>query len=95
MRKVYQTVSQILGDIIGPSSGPVSPDTDVSRLRYQEKAAAAIACERAFRVILEDERIDGLKTVEAWVDYVRERVADKEDGKPAPTDRERESWYYQ
>ncbi len=94
MRKVYQTVSQILADIMGSPSDLISPDTDVSRLRYQEKAAAAIACERSFHIELEDERIDGLKTVEAWVDYVRERIADREDGRPAPTDKERESWYY-
>ena len=94
MRKVYQTVSQIFADILGSASDFVSPDTDVAGLRYQEKAAAAIACERSFHIVLEDERIDGLKTVEAWVDYVQERIADREDGRPAPTEKERESWYY-
>jgi acyl carrier protein len=95
MRKVYQTVSQIMADIIGSPSDLIAPDTDLSSLRYQEKAAAAIACERSFRIEMEDERIDGLKTLENWADYIRERIADKEDGRPAATDRERESWYYQ
>ena len=94
MRKIYQTVSQILGDIMGTPPDLMSPDTDVSRLKYQEKAAAAIACEKSFHVALEDERIDEMKTVEQWVNYITERVADREEDHPAPTDKEREAWYY-
>ena len=94
MRKIYQSVSQIMGDIMGLSPDLVSPGTDVSHLRYQEKAAAAIACEKSFHVTLEDERIDELKTVEHWVNYITERIADRNDSRPAPTDKEREAWYY-
>lgn len=94
MRNIYQAVSRIIGDIMGLSPDLVSPVTDVSRFRYQEKAAAAIACEKSFHVTLEDERIDDLKTVEQWVDYIAERVADQKEDRPAPTDQEREAWYY-
>ncbi len=94
MRKIYRTVSQIFGDIMGMPSDLISPDTSVSHLKYQEKAAAVIACERSFHVALEDERIDELKTVEQWSDYITERVADRDEGRPAPTDKEREAWYY-
>ncbi len=72
----------------------MSPGTDVSHLRYQEKAAAAIGCEKSFHVALEDERIDELKTVEQWVNYITERIAERDDGRPAPTEKEREAWYY-
>jgi hypothetical protein len=94
MRNIYQAVSRIIGDIMGLSPDLVSPAADVSRFRYQEKAAAAIACEKSFHVTLEDERIDDLKTVEQWVDYIAERVAEKKEDRPAPTDQEREAWYY-
>ena len=94
MRKIYQTVCQILGDIIGLTPDLVSPTTDVSHFKYQEKAAAVIACEKSFHVTLEDERIDDLKTVEQWVNYITERVADREEDRPAPTEKEREAWYY-
>ncbi len=94
MRRIYQTVSQIIGDIIGLPPDLISPATDVSRLKYQEKAAAVIACEKSFHVTLEDERIDGLKTVEQWADYVTERIADRDDGRPAPSEKDREAWYY-
>ncbi len=94
MRKIYQTISQIMGDILGLTPDLVSPATDVSRLKYQEKAAAVIACEKSFHVTLEDERIDDLHTVEQWVDYITERIADREEDRPALTDQEREAWYY-
>ncbi len=95
MRRIYQTIAHIMEDILGTSPIPVSPGTDVSRLKYQEKAAAAIACEKTFHVTMEDERIDDLKTVELWVDYVAERVADRDEDRPAPTEKDREAWYYQ
>ena len=94
MRKIYQTVSQIFGDILGQAPDLISPGTNVSPLKYQEKAAAVIACEKSFHVTLEDERIDDLKTVEQWVDYITERVAGRDENRPAPTDQEREAWYY-
>ncbi len=94
MRKIYQVVSQILGDIMGLPPDLMSPDTNVSQLKYQEKAAAVIACEKTFHVALEDERIDEMKTVEHWVNYITERVADRDEDRPAPTDQEREAWYY-
>lgn len=94
MRKIYQTVSQIFGDILGLAPDLISPDTNVSHLKYQEKAAAVIACEKSFHAALEDERIDELKTVEQWVDYITERVAAQEEDRPAPTEKEREAWYY-
>ena len=95
MRRIYQTVARIMEDILGTAAAPVSPGTDVSHLKYQEKAAAAIACEKAFHVTMEDERIDDPKTVEQWVDYVAERVADRDEDRPAPTEKDREAWYYQ
>ena len=94
MRKIYQTISQIMGDILGLAPDLVSTSTDVSHLKYQEKAAAVIACEKSFHIILEDECIDDLKTVEQWVDYITERVADQNEDRPAPTEKEREAWYY-
>ena len=94
MRKIYQTVSQIMGDIMGIAPDLVSPATDVSCLKYQEKAAAVIACEKSFHGTLEDEKIDDLKTVEQWVDYIGERIADRDEERPAPTEKEREAWYF-
>ena len=94
MRKIYLTVSQIMGDIMGLAPDLVSPATDVSCLKYQEKASAVIACEKSFHVTLEDERIDDLKTVEQWVTYIAERIADRDEDRSAPTEKEREAWYY-
>ena len=95
MRKIYQAVSQILSDILGTSPDLISPETKIQRFTYQEKAAAAIACEKTFHVELEDERIDGLLTVSDWVTYIQERLSNRDDAYAPPTDSDREAWIYQ
>ncbi len=94
MGNVSQTVTQILGDILGAPGDTLTLSASTASFKYQEMASAAIACEKAFRIEMEDERIPDLRTVGDWVNYVRERIADRDDGRPAPTDEERESWYY-
>ncbi len=81
MRDIRPTVFQILGDILGVPADVLSPTASVSSLKYQEMAAAAIACEKTFHIELEDERIPDLKTAGAWADYVKERIADRDDGR--------------
>ena len=95
MRKAYQAVSQILGDIMGLAPDTVSPETDLSSLRYQELAAAAIACEKTFHIEMEDERVRDLRTVSDWVSYILQRLGERDDAYTAPDDQDRESWYYQ
>ena len=94
MRKIYQTVSQILGDILAMPPDTVGPETKTDQLRYQELAAAALACEKLFHIEMEDERIGDFQTVADWVDYVRQRLAQRDDHFVSPTDQEREAWYY-
>ena len=94
MRKVYQAVSQIMAEILATQPEMVSPETSLLSLRYQELAAAVIGCEKTFHIRMEDERIRELSTVAAWVEYVKERIAEqKEDASPAD-EKERDSWYY-
>ena len=50
MRKVYQAVAQIMADILAVHPDVITPDTQVSSLKYQELAAAAIACEKTFHI---------------------------------------------
>lgn len=94
MRNIYSALCQIFSGILSRWPDELSPETKVNRLSYQELAAAAIACEKTFHIEMEDERIAGLIRLADWVDYIRERIGEKEDGRPAPTDQERESWYY-
>ena len=94
MRKVYQAISQIMGEILSTQPEYVSPDTSLTSLRYQELAAAAIACEKTFHITMEDECIRGLTTVSDWVDYVKQRIAEEDQPTLPVTDQERESWYY-
>lgn len=95
MRKIFQALCQIFSEILGLSMDAVTPDTALTGLKYQELAAAAIACEKTFRIEMEDERVGEMVTVEQWVDYIRERITEKNDGAAPASDEERESWYYQ
>ena len=92
MRRIFQTLAQIMGEQMNTPPDLIAPDTDVSRLRFQELAAAALACEKIFHVTLEDERIGDLKTVEDWVTYIKEKKADEQEHYTSPTDQDRESW---
>lgn len=91
MRRIYQAVSQILGDILGLTPDEVTPDTQAPK-RFQEMAAAAIACEKTFHIELEDERIPGLRTAADWAAYVEERLSGRDESYMPPTDEDREKW---
>ncbi len=93
MRKIYSTVCRIMGQFLALHPEEITPDTP-SPGKYQDKAAAAIACEKTFHIEMEDERIGGFKTVADWVEYVSERISDQDDRYVPPTDEEREKWYY-
>jgi len=94
MRKIYQAVSQILGEIMALQPEEVTPGTALDALRYQELAAAAIACKKTFHITMEDERIKGLKNVEDWVAYIKERIAQEQENTGPASQKERETWYY-
>ena len=94
MRKVFQALCQILSGILGVSPDLIAPDAFLSSLKYQELASAAIACEKTFHIEMEDERIKELCTPEQWADYILKRIADRDNAAPAPTEKDRESWYY-
>ncbi len=94
MRKIYQAVSQIFGEILGVQPDEVSPGTSLAFLRYQELASAVIACEKTFGITLEDERIKELTTAEHWVSYIQERKAEKNENTGPASQEDRENWYY-
>ena len=95
MHRIYQLICDIMGDILSLHPDEINPKTDVSHLTYQEMAAAAIACEKTFHIEMEDERIGQLKSISDWMNYVQERIKDQKEDRPAPSDAERESWYYE
>ena len=91
MRKIYQAVSQIMGDVLGLSPDEITPDS-LAPERYQEMAAAAIACEKTFHIELEDERIADLKTIADWAEDVQARLSIRDGRYLPPTDEDREKW---
>ena len=62
MRKIYSTVCRIMGQFLAQHPEEITPDT-AAPVKYQDKAAAAIACEKTFHIEMEDERVGALKTV--------------------------------
>ena len=94
MRKIYQAISQIFGEIMTMQPEELSPAASLAALRYQELAAAVIACEKTFQINMEDERIKELNNIEDWVSYVKERIAQSKENMGPATEKERETWYY-
>ena len=95
MDNLYPTLAGIFCEVFGLSPDALTPDTALSPRTYQELAAAVIACEKAFHIRVEDERAGELTTAAQWAAYIEDRIADSREDRPAPTEKERESWYYQ
>ncbi len=93
MRKIYPALTEIFSEILGLPADSLTPETAVLPKSFQEQAAAVLACEKAFRVRIEDERVAALKTMAQWTAYIQERILDSREDRPAPTEQERESWY--
>ena len=94
MRKIFPELRRIMAGVMPLSPDAITPATRVDGLKYQELAAMTIACEKAFRIDMEDERIGDLHCVADWMRYIAERMG--EDGKDyvPPTDEDRETWYH-
>ena len=95
MRKIFPTLCRVMADVLPLPPEAITPATRLDGLSYQELAAAAIACERAFHIEMEDERIGELKCVADWMRYIGERMGEDGQAYTPPTDAERESWFYQ
>ena len=95
MRRIYQTLVEIFGNILGSHPDLISPHTTLSHLKYSELGAAVIACEKLFHIRMADERIRSLENIAQWHDYIKECIHEQKDDRPAPTQAERDNWYYE
>ena len=92
MRKVYQTLVEIFGNILGLHPDAISPQTALTQLRYCDLGTAVIACEKLFHIQMEDEKIRSLENIAQWTDYVKHCI---HEDRPAPTQAQRDQWYYE
>ena len=95
MRRVYLTLVEIFGNILGLHPDAISPQTSLTHLRYCDLGAAVIACEKLFHIQMADERIPSLENLAMWTDYIKECIREQRDQRPAPTQEERDQWYYE
>lgn len=95
---VQKTVSRLLGEILLRDAYDIRaafPLTAENRVTPIDIAKLAIACERAFRLTLFDERIAQWRTVGDACGHIEALL---EEGMAEPTERtdeERTAWYYE
>ena len=95
MRKVYHTLIEIFGNILWLHPDALSPQTSLSHLRYCDLGTAVIACEKLFHIKMADEEIRSLENIAQWTDYVKACIREESDHRSAPTQQERDQWYYE
>lgn len=95
MHKIYQTLVEIWGNILGLHPEALSPSLPLTSVRFCDRGAAAIACEQAFHIVMQDEEVAGLKTMADWTEYIRLCIREQRQNAPAPTQAERDQWYYE
>ena len=93
MRKVYHTLVEIFGGIMGLHPDVISPQTTVTHLRYCDLGAAVIACEKLFHIAIEDEKIHSLENIAQWTYYVKYRIQEEREDHPAVSQAERDRWF--
>lgn len=92
----YQTIRRALAEILGLDEAQVTPETRLWRsVDIVSLSKLLIACERHFKITIQDEHVPGFVRVRDLVKYVEQRVSDGQDDYALPSDSAREAWYYE
>ena len=85
-----------LAEILGQDEALVTPETGLWRsVDAVSVAKLVIACERRFKITIDDERLPGFGRLGDLMEYVRRKMAEGRDDYVLPDDRSREAWYYE
>ena len=91
-----RTICRMLREILGLDESLVAPGTKLWRsVDAVSLARLFLACERHFKITIDDERAPGFHRVSDLAAYVDQRIKDGRDDYKLPGDRGREAWYYE
>ena len=92
----FRTIRRALAEILGLDEALITPETRLWRsVDAVSLARLFLACERQFKITVDDERAPGFHRVRDLVQYVENRVADGQNDYALPDDSARDAWYYE
>ena len=93
---MYAEIRRMLADILGQDEALIMPHTRLWRsVDAVSLAKLLIACERQFRITIDDEFVPGFRRVADLAEYIRGKTEEGRDDYIQPDDAAREAWYYE
>ena len=93
---MYAEIRRMLAEILGQDEAQIAPDTRLWRsVDAVSLAKLLIACERRYKITIDDERVPEINRLGDLAEYVRRKVSEGRDDYIQPDDRSREAWYYE
>lgn len=93
---MYSEIRRMLAAILGQDEAQIASETKLWRsVDAVSLSRLLIACERRYRITIDDERVPDLRCLNDLVEYVRRKVDEGRDDYVLPDDRGRDAWYYE
>ena len=93
---MYAEIRRMLAEILGQDEAQIAPGTKLWRsVDAVSLARLVIACERRYKITIDDERVPDLRRLEDLVECVRRKVSEGRDDYVQPDERVRDAWYYE
>lgn len=95
MASVFNMIQDSAAEITGMLPENITPSTSMKKMRALDRAALVIACEKRYRMTIHDEDVWDFETLGDLALYIQEHLNDGRDNFAAPTDADRDAWYYE
>ena len=93
---LYAEIRRMLAVILGQDEAQIAPVTKLWRsVDAVSLSKLLIACERRYKITIDDEHVPDLRRLTDLEEYVRRKVNEGRDDYVLPDDRGRDAWYYE
>lgn len=93
---MYGEIRRMLAEILGQDEAQIAPETKLWRsVDAVSLSKLLIACERRYKITIEDERVPDFRRLADLVEYVRQKASEGRDDYVLPDERGRDAWFYE
>jgi acyl carrier protein len=93
---MYAEIRRMLAEILGQDEAQIAPGTKLWRsVDAVSLSKLLIACERRYKITIDDERVPEFRRLMDLAEYVRRKVSEGRDDYALPDERVRDAWYYE
>ena len=95
MYEILAALSNTLSVITGLPPETIRPETDLQKLKFAQWATLIMACEKHYHIEIPDEKAIHFACVQDVIDCIQQEMKDGRADYQAPTDEQRNAWYYE